>query len=88
MDRARRWLELADVALDDTMHIKCSQCGAVKGATNHWHIAWWSGTHFHTKPIMDDPAMLREDGVFIVCGDNCAHKVYQQFLDYLRNTQA
>jgi hypothetical protein len=65
----------------------CSQCGVVKGEVNHWFICWWSGRHFHTKPIDDDPAMQREADVFTVCGDGCAHKVYQQFLDFLKNTQ-
>ena len=83
-----RYLELAAVALTEkkTM-IRCSQCGQIKGTNNHWHLCWWSGPHYHTKPIEDDPEMLREEGVYIACGDNCAHKVYQQFLDRLKDTQ-
>lgn len=66
------------------MGVNCSQCGIVKGVNNHWFVAWWSGIHFHTTPIDDDPAMAREIGVSTVCGDGCAHKVYQRFLDYLK----
>ena len=66
----------------------CVECGAVKKESNGWLSTWVSrcGVQtFNTRHMEHGDNSPEFD---IVCGDNCAHRRYQKFLDYLRNTQA
>jgi hypothetical protein len=47
-------------------------------------LCWWTNEHFHTKPFLDDIHMAKEQGVFTVCGPQCAHRIYERYLEHLR----
>ncbi len=68
--------------------VKCSQCGAVKGQTNHWFIAY---KVFTTQLRIDafdvDPARQREDATQKLCGTQCLHKTVEQHAEFIRNSQ-
>ena len=70
----------------------CVECGAIKSldsVRNGWLSLWLSRCggiqEFHMRHM---EAADNSPEFEIVCGDNCAHRRYQKFLDYLRNTQA
>lgn len=63
----------------------CVECGAVKKEANGWLSTWKSGGTFMSRHMEHGDNSPEFD---IVCGDNCAHRRYQQFLDYLRNSQS
>lgn len=68
--------------------IVCVECGEIKRDTNHWMACWVSRAEtypeFHSRGL-DTTDSTAE--VQIVCGENCAHRVYQKFLDHLRISQ-
>ena len=70
------------------MGVKCSICGAEKGETNHWWIAF---VVFQTQLRIDafgkDPSREREETTLKLCGTNCLHKAVEQHAEYVRNIQ-
>lgn len=69
--------------------MKCSQCGAAKGGTNHWWIAYVVfGTQLRIDPFDADPARTREETTQKLCGTNCLHKAVEQHAEFVRNSRA
>jgi hypothetical protein len=66
----------------------CSQCGAVKGETNHWFIAY---VMFRTQLRIDtfdsDPARAREETTQKLCGENCLIKAVVKHAELMRISQ-
>lgn len=68
--------------------IVCAICGEIKRETNHWIASWISRAD--TEPMFQSRQLQATDSsaeINIACGENCAHKLYQQFLERLRLTQ-
>lgn len=65
----------------------CTECGEIKRESNGWLSIWVSRAGVQTLHVrhMEDGDNSPEFD--IVCGDNCAHRRLQQFLDGVRISQ-
>jgi hypothetical protein len=58
---------------------RCDECGAEKKETNHWFLISSDGASFFAEPWSDHNA---EAGYSAhICGEQCAHKVLQKWLE-------
>jgi len=72
----------------DSSHTKCDVCGAVKGATNHWLVAFQLGgvagiTFVPAEEVAADSRTLPKVKADDICGHACATKRFSQFLSAL-----
>ena len=65
----------------------CVQCGEVKRESNGWLAIWVSRCGVKTFHVRHMEAADNSPEFEIVCGENCAHRVLQQFLDRMRIEQ-
>jgi len=63
----------------------CAACGRTKQASNHWFVVVdrFVNHPFHltTWAKIERDGRLDEDGVEFVCGQQCAHKLLDEFLE-------
>lgn len=68
-----------------TDRTQCDICGALKGETNHWFIAYEVNGIVGIMFIPADKVTSRRDlshaKIDDICGQECAHKRLSQFLD-------
>jgi hypothetical protein len=72
----------------DSNHTTCDVCGAVKGATNHWLVAFQlegvSGIQFvPAEATNPESRALPRVKASDICGQACAHKRFSQFFETL-----
>lgn len=70
-------------------HTTCDVCGAVKGETNHWLVAFElkgvSGINFvPAEDVAGDSRNLPNVKADDICGHACATKRFSQFLSALK----
>jgi hypothetical protein len=58
---------------------KCGVCGALKGATNHWHVLRVLYGILRVQKFYPDFA--RSKGSVPACGRACAQKLVERFLE-------
>jgi hypothetical protein len=74
--------------MDNRPTFQCDSCGVPKKDTNHWFVAWSSPRTLVSKCVTNfylstwDEAIIREDNVLHLCGDACAHKALNYFLEH------
>lgn len=72
-----------EVLLVKIEQIVCNGCGVVKGSVNHWYMVYISASHVAMWQIfawddLIDPKYA--DSVMHLCGQQCAHKMLDEFL--------
>ena len=60
----------------------CNKCGAEKGASNHWLLAWRADNGLIIRDW--DPELARKGSVLVLCGDRCAVRLLSNFLTSLK----
>jgi hypothetical protein len=56
----------------------CDICGTEKEQTNHWYVAYDQGNEFHVSGW--SPSSPVQAGAKHLCGQNCLHKMLDEFL--------
>lgn len=61
----------------------CKACGAEKLSSNHWFVVHEdeAGLHIHRWRWADRQGVLDDDGMEYICGQVCADKILNQFLE-------
>jgi hypothetical protein len=73
----------------DSAHTTCDICGAVKGETNHWLVAFqfegYAGiTIVPADAVSPDSRTLPKVQADDICGHACATKRFSQFLSAMK----
>jgi hypothetical protein len=61
---------------------RCDECGTEKKETNHWfEIQMGEYGPGFTRTLIVTPWTEHPNGVLHICGEQCAHKVLQKWLE-------
>ena len=60
----------------------CDQCGAERKEANHWFVVRMTalGLYFNTWAWAEQEGLLEDSLTTHLCGQQCAHKLLDQFL--------
>ena len=61
--------------------VTCDVCGEEKEQTNHWFVAWEQEGEFRISGLTQ--ANSQETAAKHLCGENCVHKLLDEFLTSL-----
>ena len=65
----------------------CEVCEAVKQESNHWFVVvnWFADQPFELKTwkAAKEGGVLDENGTVYLCGQQCAHKLLDEFFEEL-----
>lgn len=80
----------------EVITVKCAHCGKFREQTNHWFTVWMGdarprkhgefGPAFGCWPL--DISMPLQEDELPACGQACAQKLFERWMDEVRNAEA